>query len=211
MSATSQDTPAIEGSSFEPKTVIIRHGIFWYFAKENTVQTNEKTRKLEESEQLVQRIANQNEEVTLVLESDYQRGVQHHAFWTDEELNTARAFRTKEAVHGAVAAAQEPMSVQAPSSAQLAPSKTEGGGDDVREPLDYDLSEFDEESDLIEWVQASGTFDGMRAPNGDEVVKAAGDDPALARRLLTAETQARGDQGPRQGVTKGLTRIIEAE
>lgn len=206
MSAVTE-TKSIEGSEFEPKTVVIRHGIFWYFAKEKVVQTNEKTRKLEETEQLVQRIANQNDSVTLVLESDYRRGVEHHAFWTEDELLSANALRTREAAHGVAAAAQEPLSVQAPTAEQLAAG---GGDDDVKGPLDYDLREFDEESDIIEWLQGTGTFDGMRAPNAQEVVKAAGDDPELARRLLAAEPLARGDQGTRSTVETGLNKIIEA-
>jgi hypothetical protein len=98
------------------------------------------------------------------------------------------------------------MSGQGPTAEQLAA----GGGadDDIKQPLDYDLHEFDEESDLIEWIQGTGTFDGMRAPNAQEVVKAAGDDPDLARRLLSAEPLARGDQGMRSTVEQGLNKVI---
>lgn len=193
--------------SFEPATVVIRHGIFWYFAKEMVVQTDEKTKKLVEVESLVQRIANQNDTVTLELESDYRRGITHHAFWTTEEMDQVRALRAREATHGVAAAAQNPMGIQAPTQEQL--SAAGGGEDDIKQPLDYDLNEFEEESDIIEWLQGSGTFDGMRTPNVTEVVKAAHDDPDLARRLLSAEPLARGDLGTRNGVETGLNKIIE--
>jgi hypothetical protein len=210
MSATTQAKADRVQDSFDPVTVVIRHGIFWYFAKEMVVVTDEKTKRLVESEQLVQRIANQNDEVTLVLESDYRRGVQHHAFWTDSEMEQIRSLRTREAAHGVAAVAQEPLSIQAPNADQLSASVGEGGGEDVRQPLDYDLNEFDEESDIIEWLQGTGTFDGMRKPNAQEVVKAAKDDATLARRLLAAEPLARGDEGLRTSVETGLNKIIEA-
>jgi hypothetical protein len=204
MSATSQER--VLGDSYTPQTVVIRHGIFWYFAKEMQVITDEKSKRLVESETLVQRIANQNDTVTLELESDYRRGVEHRAFWTPDELLAVNALRAREATHGTAALAQEPMSGQGPTAEQLAA----GGGadDDIKQPLDYDLHEFDEESDLIEWIQGTGTFDGMRAPNAQEVVKAAGDDPDLARRLLSAEPLARGDQGMRSTVEQGLNKVI---
>jgi hypothetical protein len=205
--AVSQSRADKVQDSFEPKEVVIRHGIFWYFAKEMTVVTDEKTKRLVEQESLIQRIANQNDTVTLVLESDYRRGIEHHAFWTDDELAAATALRTREATHGAVAAAQEPLSVQAPSAEQLGAS---GGDDEHLQPLEYDLREFEEESDLIEWLQGTGAFDGMRAPNAQEVVKAAGDDPDLARRLLAAEPLARGDLGSRSTVEAGLMKVVEA-
>jgi hypothetical protein len=196
--AATQDRP--KGSKYEPQTVIIRHGIFWYFAREGTVVPNEKTHLLEERTVLVQRIANQNDEITLELESDYNRGVQHHAFWTDEELAQVRALR----------ATSPDTDTQGPTREQLGVGPQEdGGGDDERMPLDYDLHEFDEESDVIEWLQGTGTFDGMKEPNVSEVVKAAREDPELARRLLAAEPLARGDKGPRDGVVTGLNKIIE--
>jgi hypothetical protein len=212
MAATTQKDADKIQANFDPVTVVIRHGIFWYFAKEMVVQTDEKTKRLVEVETLVQRIANQNDEVTLVLESDYMRGVTHHAFWTDEEMEQVRALRNRESTHGVAAAAQEPLSVQAPSRDQLAAGDDDlgGGTDDQKEPLDFDLTQFEEHSDLVEWLQGSGTFDGMRAPNANEVIKAAGNNPDLAKRLLAAEPEARGDLGLRSTVENGLNKIIEA-
>lgn len=211
MSAVSQKEADKIQSSFDPVTVVIRHGIFWYFAKEMVVQTDEKTKRLVEVETLVQRIANQNDTVTLALESDYVRGAQHHAFWTDEEMEQVRALRSREATHGVAAAAQEPLGIQAPSREQLSATGDAGGGtEDPKQPLDFNLSEFEEQSDIVEWLQGSGTFDGMRAPNAAEVVKAAGNDPELAKALLQAEPLARGDLGMRSTVETGLTKIIEA-
>lgn len=210
MTAVSQKQADKIQSDFDPVEVVIRHGIFWYFAKEMVVQTDEKTKRLVEVESLVQRIANQNDTVTLALESDYMRGIQHHAFWTDEEMEQVRALRSREATHGVAAAAQNPLGVQAPSREQLSAAAEGGGSEDPKQPLDFNLSEFEEQSDLIEWLQGSGTFDGMRAPNAAEVVKSAGNDPELAKALLAAEPLARGDLGMRSTVETGLTKIIES-
>lgn len=193
---------------WDPQTVVIRHGIFWYFAAEKQPLVNERTKRIEEKLGLVQRIANQNETITIVLESDYQRGVMHHAFWTEDELNSAQSLRDRESAHGAIAPTQEPLSVQAPSAGQLA-ARSAAEDEDIKGPLDYDLNEFEESGDLIEWLQGTGTFDGMRRPNAGEVIRSAHGDKALAARLLEAEPLARGDEGSRETVVKGLSKIIE--
>lgn len=209
MGAVSQtEANKIQGA-FEPVTVVIRHGIFWYFSKEMVVVTDDKTKRLVEQEQLVQRIANQNDSVELVVESDYKRGLQHYAFWTDEDLATAKALRARESQRGVPAAAQEPATVQVPTAQQFAERAAGGGEEDRMEPLEVNMDVLEAESDYIEWLQGTGMFDGQRAPNADEVIKAAGDDPELAKRLLAAEPLARGDQGSRSTVEKGLNKIIE--
>lgn len=183
--------------SFTPKKVVIRHGIFWYFAREKQVIPNQqKGGQLTEQEVLVQRIANQNEEVELTVESDYQRGVEHHAFWTDEELSAMRGPEAI-AVVGAPAVVPEgaPGTVEAP-----APSPDGGGGggsddDEVEDPMDQDVAGFDDEQ-LRDWLTGTGEFDGQRKPNQNEVAGLM--EGELAERLYRAESQTR--EKPRQQV-----------
>jgi hypothetical protein len=187
---------------FDPVEVQIRHGIFWYFAREKQVVTDSNTGRLKEQDVLIQRVANQNDKITLHLESDYQRGVDHHAFWTDEELAAARVGPTGVAVVPVGADG----TVDAPEP--LLEGSTPGGGTEAPpEPLSHDLSDRPVE-DLTEWIMAAGEFDGQKKPNAGEVISAAGNNPDLAQRLLDAEERARGDQGPRSTVVAGLESVI---
>jgi hypothetical protein len=65
-------------------------------------------------------------------------------------------------------------------------------------------------SELVEWLTATGMFDGEKRPNVNEVVAAGDGNPELAKRLLAAEATASGDQ-PREGVVKGLQAVAAQE
>lgn len=197
-------------SSWEPREVVIRHGMFWYFVREKQVLPDAgKGNRLTEQEVLVQRIANQNDTITLELESDYQRGVEHRAFWTDEELKAASAGSAPAVVPDGAEGTVDgppPALMQAPGSQ---PSSEGGGGEDEPvDPSEVNVGELDND-ELVEWLQGSGMFDGSRQPNADEVVSAIGDDPELAERMLSAEKRAHGEKY-RKGVERHALKVQEA-
>lgn len=198
-----------EQSGWEPREVTVRHGMFWYFSREKQVLPDAgKGNRLTEQTVLIQRVANQNDKITIELESDYQRGVEHHAFWTDEELKAARTGGAPAIVpEGAAGTVDGP-----PPALSQAPGKDAGNSDDggVAEPPDpteVNVAELDND-ELVEWLQGSGMFDGARKPNADEVIDKIGDDPELAERMLAAEKRAQDK--PRTSVEKHVNKVQEA-
>lgn len=186
--------------SYKPQEVQIRHGMFWYFAKEKQVLPNmSKGGALEEQEVLVQRTAVQNEKVTLMLEADYRRGVEHHAFWTEEELSQPRTAT------GAPAVVPEgsPGTVEAPPPDD---GTGGGGGPSDEDPTEVNIGELDH-SDLVEWIQGTGAYDEYKPPTADQIVEQVGDDAELAERVLSAERAARDK--PRATVERSLTSVVE--
>lgn len=172
------DTSNKTAPRWEPKEVKIKHGAFWYYSREKYVVPATG----QEEDRLIQRFANQNDKVTLVLASDYNRGVEFGAFYTDDEVATYEAR-----ISGSVGVLD---------------------GEDI-ENGPANVPDLDDEG-LADWLTATGQFDGHKKPNADEVVAAAGGDRELASRLLTAEERASGGD-PRKGVKDGLSKVIEAE
>lgn len=191
-------------TKFEPREVVIRHGIFWYMTKELGFASNPTTGLIEEKEIISQKIANQNETVTLQFQADYNRGVEHHAFWTEEELAAARGSAAAPAVlpEGAPGTVEAPEAGSTPNNPDTP--------DEPEDPTDVNMEDLDEDSDLVEWIQATGAFDGYRQPNANEVVAAAGDDKELAARLQAAEKTAMGGNA-RTTVESRLQKIIDKE
>jgi hypothetical protein len=160
----------------EPREVTIKHGLFWYHAPELAIVDGE------EKEVLIEKLAFNGQTVTLTRQSDMDRGDQHGAFYSEDELKKLNL--------GA-------LSTAAP--------EVEAEDDSVP-----DLDDLDDE-DIVEWIMGVGMFDGKKKPTADQVVAAVGDDPDLAQRTLDAETQARGDQGPRKSVESRLQAVIDGE
>lgn len=173
-------------TKWEPREVVVRHGIFWYFKKEMQVLPDKDTNRLKEQEVLIQRTANQNDVITVELEADYQRGVDHHAFWTEDELKSTQPQTPAQLIAGAPG---------------------EGEGDEPQDPMTVPIGELDS-GELVEWIQGSGQFDEYDSPTGDEVVEKVGNDAELAERVLTAEKSARDK--PRVVVERELNKVIEA-
>lgn len=172
--------------SYSPQTVTIRHGLFWYFSKEKQVLPNPETGLLEEKTALVQRSALQNATITLDLESDYNRGVEHHAFWTEDDLKSRAGADSSQLPAGSGDEDDDP--------------------DEPKDPTEVPIGELSED-DLVEWLQATGEFDGYKQPNAEETVAAVGEDAELASRVLSAEKRARDK--PRASVEKPLTKMVE--
>jgi hypothetical protein len=80
----------------------------------------------------------------------------------------------------------------------------EGDGEEV------ELADLEDE-DIVDWLMGAGMFDGESKPTVADVVGVVEpDNPALARRVLAAETTAQGGK-PRQGVADALNKIIGSE
>jgi hypothetical protein len=180
---------------WEPREVVIRHGLFWYFAREKQVTPNPSTGRLQEQEVLVQRTAGQNETVKIWLESDYQRGLDHHAFWTEAEL--------------AEAAGQARSNVLPTPALQAgeAGHDGEGGGEESPDPMEVAVGELDSEG-LRDWLTGTGEFDGARKPTAAEVTEKIGDDAELADRMLKAEVATR--EKPRVEIERHVDKVQES-
>jgi hypothetical protein len=167
---------------YKPKKVVIKHGAFWYHARELVVRPNKDTGELEEVEALVEKVANQNEELEVPLVKDYIRGMEIGAFWSDDEIGVDPQSPGGQAV------------VSAPED-QLDPGAV------------ANFSELEAE-DLVDFLMSTGMFDSRDKPTVDEVLDQVGDDPALAQRMLDAEASASGGS-PRTTLEEGLLRIVE--
>lgn len=177
-SATAKKVKAQE--EYEPREVVIKHGLFWYHAREAVVRPNKDTGELEEVDALVEKIANQNERLEIPLAKDYIRGVKLGAFWTDDELG----------VH--------PQSPGGDSEVPTPPDE---------DAIPTNLSALDSE-DLVDYLMSTGMFDGKEKPSVPELLDTVGDDPALAQKLLDAEGKASGGQS-RTTLEEGLLKIVE--
>jgi hypothetical protein len=62
------------------REVVIKHGVFWYYASEMQVINGE------EKDTLIQKMAFNGETVTLTRDSDIERGERYGAFYSDEEM-----------------------------------------------------------------------------------------------------------------------------
>jgi hypothetical protein len=134
----------------------------------------------QEVDRLVEKMAFQGAVINVPRDYDLKRGEQFGAF-TDERFDDEG----------------QPLSVS-------------GAEDEGAEGTDeVDLDELDD-SELVEWLTATGMFDGEKRPNVNEVVAAGDGNPELAKRLLAAEATASGDQ-PREGVVKGLQAVAAQE
>lgn len=133
--------------------VTIRHGVFSYYAPELTV-----TSAGEEKEVLVQKLAFNGETVTLTRQSDINRGEEHGAFYSEDEL---------EKLH-------------------LGKFALTGTAQDAGEHPEVNLDEMDDE-DIRDWLTGTGTFDGEGKPNAATVVETVGDDPDHAVAVIEAE------------------------
>lgn len=163
----------------QEREVTIKHGVFWYHAPELQVINGE------EKEILVQKLAFNGDTVTLTRASDIERGDQHGAFYTEDELNKLNLGASGTPALAAGTAAEESQANEPP----------------VLEDLD--------DEDIVDWLMGTGMFDSRKKPTADEVVAAVGDDPDQAQRVLDAEEQAQGDKGPRVSVEERLQKVID--
>ncbi len=160
--------------------VLIKHGLFRYYAPESQVIDGA------DKEVLVERMAFHNERVTLTRDSDYERGVRYGAFWTEDE---ARAHYGE-------------LGIPAPGLGQ-APAAPAAASEDEHE---VELTDLDED-ELVDWLMSTGQFDGNPKPTVQQVVEAGNEGgPEFAAKLHAAETRASGD-APRQGVVDGLSKV----
>lgn len=170
-------------TEFKPVNVIIKHGAFLYFKPEMQVIEGQ------EKELLVEHMATHNQRVTITRASDYERGVRIGAFWTQNEAEEH----------------YEQLGIPAPllnQSNTLNPPEA-AAPDEEKE---IELTSLDED-ELVDWLMATGRFDGESKPTVAEVV-AAGQEggPEFAETLHKAEVRASGD-APRQGVVDGLSKV----
>lgn len=157
---------------YEPQTVKIKHGSFWY--NTNTTQINASGK---EEEIIVQRVAFQNEELEIPHEADYERGVQYDAFFNEGER-------------------LDPLTGELLFGAPDTDIETDIEGE---EPTVGSLSH----DELVDWLMATGDFDGKKKPSVPEVIEAVGDDKELAARVLEAEKEASG-ANPRGTLVEAL-------
>lgn len=131
---------------------------------------------------LTQSIAYHGDVVQLYLDSDVERADQFDCCYS-EEVTAERQKR---------------------KAATAPPPSPEPEGD--AEEIDVELADLPHE-DLVDWLMSTGMFDGQKKPTVQEVLDGAGDNPDLAKRILTAEQEASGGE-PRQGVVTGLNDVV---
>jgi hypothetical protein len=74
------------------REVVIKHGVFWYYAPDTQVINGE------EKELLIQKMAFNGERVTLTRQSDIARGEQYDAFYSDDEMRRLGIMSEESAV-----------------------------------------------------------------------------------------------------------------
>lgn len=148
------------------REVTIKHGLFYYHEPVKRIVAGE------EKEVLVERLAFHGQTVNLTRDADIERGEEHGAFYSKDELKA----------------------LQAGSAPAAAPEAQTGDGES------RPVSELDDE-ELVDWLMGTGEFDGQKKPTANEVVAAIGDDPELADRVLAAEETASGGN-PRKAVVE---------
>lgn len=156
MAADTQTREERLGLLDSPVERVVRHGVFWYHVPDYVIQGGE------HKEVLVERMGFYGEKITLYRAADLERGEEHGAFFSDDELKTLQL----PSVTG--------------STAEETPS------------VDADYLNSLDDGELVDWLMGAGEFDGDPKPNADTVVSAVGDDAALARRVIEADATAQG-------------------
>lgn len=134
----------------------------------------------EEKVTLVQHTAFSGEAVDVYLNSDMERAEKHGALYSEAESGKL----SREPLH--------PGAIMPETDEELE---------------EVEIAELDDQ-ELVEWLQSTGAFDGEPKPNATQVIQAAGDDKALAQRLMAAEASATGNES-RKAVEAGLQKVLD--
>lgn len=167
----------------------IRHGLYTYHEPVDIITPEGK-----EESRLIERMVFAGSVVDVPRPYDLARGEQYGAFTEDRYTDDGQLLGEDGA----------PVSV---ANAALDPALNPSLADEEEE--DVEVSELDDD-ELVEWLQATGVFDGEQKPAIPEVLSVADGDPELAGRLIKAEETANGD-AKRTTLINGLEKIQGAE
>lgn len=94
--------------------------------------------------------------------------------------------------------------LKALETAAAPPTASDNPEGEVRDPKELD------EEELVDWLMATGEFDGQKKPTAAEVVAAIGDDAEFGDRVLDAEETASGGS-PRKAVAEHVESLQDNE